>query len=70
MKAKLTFQPQLFDFFSFLHDPSEIIRICWFGSLETFLIVINAENSCADSYFCGNNSIYLKSSVTLRMYLL
>ncbi len=38
---------------------------------ETFLIIINVENSCAASYFCGNrdafyfykvhnNSIYLK----------
>jgi len=31
------------------HDPSEIILI------ETFLININVENSCAASYFCGNS---------------
>ncbi len=30
---------------------SEIILICWFIAQETFLIIINVENSCADSYF-------------------
>ncbi len=29
------------------HDPSEIIIICWFAAQETFLIIINVENSCA-----------------------
>jgi len=28
------------------HDPSEIILICWFGGQETFLVIINVENSC------------------------
>ncbi len=28
------------------HDPSELILICWFGVQETFLIIINVENSC------------------------
>ncbi len=36
------------------HDPSEIILICWFAAQETFLIIINVENGCAASYFCGN----------------
>ncbi len=30
---------------------SEIIIICWIDAQETFLISINAENSCAASYF-------------------
>ncbi len=29
------------------HDPSEIILICWFAAQETFIIIINVENSCA-----------------------
>ncbi len=29
------------------HDPSEIILIYWFAAQETFLIIINVENSCA-----------------------
>ncbi len=33
---------------------SEIIIICWFAAQETFLIIINVENSCAAQYFCGN----------------
>ncbi len=33
------------------HDPSEIILKCWFSVQETFLIIINAENSFAASYF-------------------
>jgi len=28
------------------HDPSEIILICEFTAQETFLFVINVENSC------------------------
>ncbi len=38
------------------HDPSEIILICWFAAQETFffIIIINVQNSCAASYFCGN----------------
>ncbi len=35
--------------FSVSHDPSEIIQICSFGALETFLIIINVENSFQDS---------------------
>ncbi len=30
---------------------SEIILICWITAQETFLIIINVENSCAASYF-------------------
>ncbi len=30
---------------------SEIILICWFAAQETFLIIINVENSCAAQYF-------------------
>jgi len=33
------------------YDPSEIIII-------TFLIIIDVENSCAASYFCGNCYIF------------
>jgi len=29
------------------HDHSKIILRGWFGSHKTFLIIINAENSCA-----------------------
>jgi len=29
------------------HDPSEIILLFWIGPQETFLIIINEENSCA-----------------------
>ncbi len=29
------------------HDPSQIILIYWFGAQETFLIIINVENSSA-----------------------
>ncbi len=29
------------------HDPSEIILICWYAVQETFLIIINIENSYA-----------------------
>ncbi len=37
------------------HDPSEIILIYWFPAQETFLIIINVENSCAGKYFCENH---------------
>ncbi len=33
------------------HDSSEIIVLCWFGAQETFVIVINVENSCDAQYF-------------------
>ncbi len=33
---------------------SEIIIIYWFTAQETFLIIINVENSRAAQYFCGN----------------
>ncbi len=29
----------------------QIIVICWFGAQETFVIVINVENSCEAQYF-------------------
>ncbi len=32
------------------HDPSEIILICWVAAQETFLIIINAENSLLRLY--------------------
>ncbi len=35
------------------HDPSEIILICWLAQ-KWFIIIVNVENSCAASYFCGN----------------
>ncbi len=39
------------------HDPSETIIIWWF----LFLIIINVENGCAASYFCGNHdTIFLR----------
>ncbi len=28
-------------------DPSEIVLISWFGAQETFLVIMNAKNSCA-----------------------
>ncbi len=37
------------------HDPSEIILICWFAAQEIFIIIINAKNSCAASYFVETN---------------
>ncbi len=46
--AKLNFQQALLPS-SVSHDPSEII--CWFAAQETFLIIINVENSCAAKYF-------------------
>ncbi len=36
---------------------SEIILIYWFTAQETFLIIINVENSCTASYFYGNYNI-------------
>ncbi len=39
------------------HDSSEIILICCFAAQETFLIIINDENSCAAKYFCWNWNI-------------
>ncbi len=33
---------------------SEIILIYWFAAQELFLYIINVENSCAASYFCGS----------------
>ncbi len=33
------------------HDSSEIILICWFAAQETFLIIINVENSCTAQDF-------------------
>ncbi len=32
---------------SMSHDPSEIIIIYWFATQETYLMIINVENSCA-----------------------
>ncbi len=40
------------------HDPSEIILICRFAAQETFLIISNAENSYAASYFCENRDAF------------
>ncbi len=37
---------------------SEIILICWFAAQETFLIIINVEDSCAAQYFCGNRDAF------------
>ncbi len=32
--------------------PLEVILICWFGQ-DTFLIIVNVENSCAALFFWG-----------------
>ncbi len=40
------------------HDPSGIILICWFGDKKAFIIIINAENSCA-AYFFVNHNVFL-----------
>ncbi len=40
------------------HDPPEIILIWWFGAKETFLIIINAENTWAAKYFCVNRDTF------------
>ncbi len=45
------------------HDPSEIILIYWFAAQEAFIIIINVENSCAASYFCGNCNMFLFSGL-------
>ncbi len=42
--------PVLAKHMSVSHDPSEIILIFWFTTQETFLKIINVENSCAASY--------------------
>ncbi len=54
---------------------SEIILIWWFAAQETFLIIINVENSCAAQYFCGNWCIlffrihrWIKSSKELHLF--
>jgi len=39
------------------HKCTYIIRICWFGAQETFLIIISVENSCAASYFFLQDSL-------------
>jgi len=44
--AKLNFQHHHLITCASSHDPSEIILICWFDAQETFLIIINVENSC------------------------
>ncbi len=38
---------------------SEIIIIYWFTAQETFLIMINVENSCAAFSFSGNSHRFL-----------
>jgi len=38
---------QNFQHYYFSLYPSEIILMCWFDAQETFIIIINAENSCA-----------------------
>jgi len=48
------------------HDPSEIILIWWSPAQETFLIIINVENRCAASYFCGNHDTFLQDSVKVK----
>ncbi len=37
---------------------SEIIIICWFAARETFLIIINVENSRAAEYLRGNRDTF------------
>ncbi len=44
--AKLYFQQKWLQS-SVLHDPSEIILICWFAAQETFNHIINVVNSRA-----------------------
>ncbi len=50
--AKLTFQQS--------RDPSEIILIYWFAAQETFLSIINVENSRPALYFCGNHYTFFR----------
>jgi len=40
------------------HDPSEITLIWWSDAQQTVMIIINIENSCAASYFCGNHNTF------------
>jgi len=35
------------------HDPSEIIRICWFSTQETFLIITVVKTVVLLNIFCG-----------------
>ncbi len=44
------------------HDPSEIILICRFDAQETFLTIINVENSCAAYYVCFFGILWLIES--------
>ncbi len=41
-----------------LVSSSEIIIICWFAAPETFMIVINVENSRAAQCFCRNGDAF------------
>jgi len=42
-----------------LQQPLLHFLICWFGVQETFLIIINVENSCAAAlYFCRNHDTF------------
>ncbi len=50
---KAVFSASLLPVFSVTWS-SEIILICWFADQQTFLIIINVENSCAAEYFCVN----------------
>ncbi len=52
-------QSWIFSQSSVSRDPSEIMLIYWFTAQETFMIIINVENGCAESdeYFCLNWSI-------------
>ncbi len=45
------------------HDPSEIILICWFVTLNMFLI-IDVKNSCVLNFFvCGNNDKFFDEKI-------
>ncbi len=33
--------------------------ICWVAAQETFLIIVDVENSCAASCFCGNRDTFI-----------
>jgi len=50
------------------HDPSEMILICWFAAQETFLIIINVENSfnTAIDLMCPSWIISLKKDTTFE----
>ncbi len=58
--AKLHFQQSLLQS-SVLHDPSEIILICWFRA-QDFFFIINVENICAAIF---KNPMLLMGSVVL-----